>query len=519
MKKWIILIILMLPFALGSTKCNDGKYPCNDFGHSGGCSYNTETEETYCSASACLSNDPATHFSTTCPKGFDYVSGELEQIDWSVITDDVSDYVEEKLEERFGVKIKLDDKQSDFKITSDGIITNGEITININNFKDTKSIAPIKEGFEIIGGKIEEQLPDGSTLDITDTRARLTENGWEVDEGAVFTSENGLIRYKSRYNNTKVFFTEEGKEPGIYITEDSILFKGVNGEVFMIKDGEEIRIDVSDLESDGFFWLKGKDIFYNIDNGIVEIETPARIATIENNELKDCVEAHGDCPLGESELELLFHHDSQPAKLMTSEGISSTNIQSEIIPFADPEDTENSEEEMNTENSAEDITNASVDTLNPPKISIGSNPDDSEIDEPNQSQIKDDINNINKTKTTQNTDSGTASQDNPTQKTNKESSVALKKYINAPDTDNDGIPDNWETEHGLDPDDPVDAVEFNADGITYKAQFEEEMQELKKTEESSSVWPWVLLVLIILFVAGGTYIKIKLKQKPTETKE
>lgn len=47
----------------------------------------------------------------------------------------------------------------------------------------------------------------------------------------------------------------------------------------------------------------------------------------------------------------------------------------------------------------------------------------------------------------------------------------LENASAAPDTDHDGIPDAWETTHGMDPNDTNDGNQMNADGYTMLEQY------------------------------------------------
>jgi len=74
------------------------------------------------------------------------------------------------------------------------------------------------------------------------------------------------------------------------------------------------------------------------------------------------------------------------------------------------------------------------------------------------------------------------------------------------DKDGDGLPDEWELSHGLDPNNPDDAYDKNSDGITYIEQY---LEKQNSEPAGSKWWLWLLLVLLIvvlILVGGYTYI-------------
>jgi len=88
------------------------------------------------------------------------------------------------------------------------------------------------------------------------------------------------------------------------------------------------------------------------------------------------------------------------------------------------------------------------------------------------------------------------------------------------DTDKDGIPDWWEEEYGLDPEDPSDGGEGSYNKIAYDAaETANELLDEVEEEEDNAMLFWIIIIIVIVVVVVLVLVLVMKKKKQEEMPE
>jgi len=398
MKKIILAFFMVFLVSLvvyAGEKCEGtDRYPCSVGGE---CGFETqctnESDPSTCSTSyscegLCFDTDSTLNYQVTCTVDFDYVSGDYstipldsvidlpaDKVDVTKLSDEQKTYLskdqlvysdnlekiddlsflnhtslESAIKEKFNLDVianlDLENLGAGSTITVDGIITNGNISLDLGKItgeQNSVSIMALSEsdggGFLISGaGTFSLEGIDG-IFTLGDSALSVNDEGMLIlGAGSTYTSGNAKVTVTSQQEWAVLYledydaFTDMGNTPGIYIGDSSLAFVGTEGEgTLTVSSGDVIGITATN----GF---SGTDVIkvgeedgeitgvYNVNNGEAEVSFPGQFVTFKNGKYYECA-TDDSCPLGDSDISMTFYNiNGEEVFSVDENGISTENI-------------------------------------------------------------------------------------------------------------------------------------------------------------------------------------------------